>query len=94
MYMSALEEEETQKKGIVFIAVGLPKQDPRLAWRVTQLDGNLPYRIRGWHVINPVLGPLFGWLSAILEKRARMRIRSHSGSYADVMYAVRMKVLA
>lgn len=89
-FMAALEDEETQKKGVIVVPYGIPKgRSPSEVWQVNTLMSTLPYKVQGFHIARPEWGVILNWMSSILENRSRLRIRSHSGTYMEVLYSVR-----
>jgi hypothetical protein len=90
--MSALEDPDTQINGVVMIPWGLPKQSPWQAWKANNLMSVLPYQTKGWHtVLAEIHSPWLSWLSSILDKKSRMRMRMHNGTHQEIMYTVRAK---
>ena len=88
--MTALEDPETQIKGIVMLPWGLPRGPPWDAWKVNALMSTMPYFIKGWHtILADSVSPLFSWLLSLLDSRTRLRMRMHNGTHQEILYSVR-----
>jgi hypothetical protein len=86
--MSSLEDEATQRKGIVlvFYRFGLNMINPpdsKLFMKSLRLLNGLPFRIRGWHYCtnDRLFSMLFPFASRHFEKEARVRCRVHFGAF-------------
>ena len=92
--MTALEDPETQIKGIVMLPWGLPRGPPWDAWKVNALMSTMPYCIKGWHtILVDSVSPLFSWLLSLLDSRTRLRMRMHNGTHQEILYSVRERDL-
>ena len=88
--MTALEDPETQIKGIVMLPWGLPRGPPWDAWKVNALMSTMPYCIKGWHtILVDSVSPLFSWLLSLLDSKTRLRMRMHNGTHQEILYSVR-----
>jgi hypothetical protein len=85
--MTALEDEETQKRGMVVVVMragqnmGIGNFNFPL-WRVRKLRSGLPLRLAGMHLCNDDEDAFATWTSlmlAALESHTRARFRSHRG---------------
>jgi hypothetical protein len=84
---TALENEETQKRGIVIInlpdGVNIRKQqDLRMVRMATSLKGVLPLRLSAYHIVNPPswLALFLPLLTLFLGERLRKRVLIHAGT--------------
>jgi hypothetical protein len=83
MAMTALEDEETQKQGIVFLsyAVGQPVLQRSGVFKLSNIFSVLPLRIVGIHVCvdDPKARLLATFATLLIESRHRVRFRCHCG---------------
>ena len=90
MFTTAMENEENQKRGMVFIYYALGPMnvgmDRTAAWRITMVMQTMPLRPVSLHICyeNPVLRPIFDLVMAVTERRNRMRVRAHLGKQQEV----------
>ena len=92
--MSALEDDETQKKGIVFIGYNLDRpvveeDRERLKYNAQIVEG-VPFRMACMHVCynTSILRPIISLTMMLLARRNRIRIRTHFGAHLEVQYAL------
>ena len=85
MIMTATEDEEDQKRGIVYVYYALGPlnvgMDRQAAWRIPTIIQVVPARAISLHICynNIVLRPFLDLVMAVTEKRNRMRVRAHFG---------------
>ena len=92
--MSLLEDEETQKNGIVdinYMCTGPdggnpPPPDPEFLSRASPLMSSLPYRPRGLHFCtdSKMMGLFHRALAPLMEKQLRVRLRVHVGAFKRI----------
>lgn len=92
MVHAVLEDETTQKKGVVFLAcprrAKMSNVDRKLmAMNVASIRGCLPLRLSALHICHPptFFGILFPLIRLLLGARLRERIRVHTGSDEKVL---------
>jgi hypothetical protein len=84
MVMSALEDEETQKAGMVMVGYNTgPKScmDIQAVWGVMKLRRVLPFRVVGMHYCYDdfKMRPMMTLAMLIMGSHGRMRFRAHYG---------------
>jgi hypothetical protein len=87
--MAALEDEETQKRGIVVVVMRVGQGIFNLSnfpiFRFRKLRAGLPKRLAGIHLCNndddAFAINFTSWMVAALGSHARARFRSHHGMY-------------
>ena len=86
--MAALEDKETQKKGMVFVWSRFNSKEetrpsPQLTQKSLDLLCCLPLRICGWHYVtdDKLFYKLLPLVAQRFEKQARIRLRVHFGKY-------------
>lgn len=93
--MSALDDEETQKRGVVCIVYNVePKShlanDPRIYLNVYQLLPKLPIRMMGAHycVQDSHLRLFMSSIRVAMSREVRLRSRVHHGSHEECIYTL------
>jgi hypothetical protein len=93
--MAALEDEETQKRGLVCVVYNVePKSplanDPRIYLNVYQLLPKLPIRMMGAHycVQDSNLRNFMSSIRIAMSREIRLRSRVHHGSHEECIYAL------
>ena len=87
--MSVVDDEETQKKGIVAISYAIDHviQSVQARRKILQTVGALsqclPIRIGGFHYCHnaPLISPLLSIIAFAAESAIKVRIRTHHGEY-------------
>jgi hypothetical protein len=85
--MAVLDDEVTQKRGVVVVSYSPngppPKKNPRLIWRIYKVLGSVPAHFRGFHVAtsSKLLAFFFSKMRNFLDKRTRTRSRIHLGEF-------------
>jgi CRAL/TRIO domain len=95
---AALEDEETQRKGIVVISDPGRAKFSQFDSKVVQLmigsfRGGLPVRLSAIHIVHPPAFISFIWpvVNLFLGKRLRQRVRVHSGKEEKVLEELEAK---
>jgi hypothetical protein len=93
--MSALEDEETQKKGIVCVVYNVEPRsklakDPRIYLNVYKLLPSIPMKMMGAHycVQDAHLRQFMSSIRVAMSREVRLRSRVHHGSHQECMYAL------
>ncbi|KAG7368545.1 hypothetical protein IV203_031288 [Nitzschia inconspicua] len=93
--MSAMEDEETQKRGIVYVVYNVePKSplanDPRIYLNVYQLLPQIPVLMMGAHycVQDSYLRQFMSSIRVAMSREVRLRSRVHYGSHEECIYAL------
>jgi len=93
--MSALEDEETQRRGIVCVVYNVEPRsplsnDPRIYLNVYQLLPKLPIRMMGAHycVQDAHLRLFMSSIRIAMSREVRLRSRVHHGSHQECIYTL------
>ena len=93
--MSALEDEETQKKGVVCVVYNVEPRstlanDPRIYLNVYQLLPRIPFRMMGAHycVQDAHLRLFMSSIRVAMSREVRLRSRVHHGSHEECLYTL------
>lgn len=93
--MSAMDDEETQKRGVVCVVYNVePKSpvanDPRIYLNVYQLLPTIPIRMMGAHycVQDSNLRQFMSSIRVAMSREVRLRSRVHHGSHEECIYAL------
>lgn len=93
--MSALEDEETQKKGIVCVVYNVEPRsalsnDPQIYLNVYKLLPSLPMKMMGAHycVQDAHLRLFMSSIRVAMSREVRLRSRVHHGSHQECLYAL------
>ena len=98
MVMLAMEDEETQRNGLVFIQYKVGEQQGKspsrqILWKGCQYASGMPLRIAMIHICLPKQVLPFVWLMKLaLEKVFRDRIKVHEGEPQDILEFLFWKV--
>ena len=91
----ALEDEETQRHGLVFVAcpkkVRMGQFDRGLSQRmIPAIQGCLPVRVSGFHICHPptFFAIIFPLVKVFMNERMKKRIQVHRGSDEKVLKAL------
>jgi hypothetical protein len=90
LFMSVIEDEYSQQKGVVYVAYGvgasmaMAAMDSELVWRGSQIPLCLPIRFAGFHFCfnNQLLPPMMAAVQLGVGKNVRARFRTHYGMYS------------
>jgi hypothetical protein len=95
MLMSALEDDETQRKGVVCVVYNIEPRsalanDPRIYLNVYQLLPNLPFKMMGAHycVQDAHLRLFMSSIRVAMSREVRLRSRVHHGSHEECLYTL------
>ena len=82
MFMKALTDDETQKRGVVLICYCHHPSEEDLSVKVNPLYKGLPHRVVGAHFCfeDQSLVPFVSALRLTLPPRIRARLRAHLGT--------------
>lgn len=93
--MSALEDEETQKRGVVCVVYNVEPHseianDPRIYLNVYKLLPSLPVKVMGAHycVQDAHLRLFMSSIRVAMSREVRLRSRVHHGSHQECIYAL------
>ena len=90
--MKILQDEETQKKGLVCVVYNTGKilfnEEFHLIRHVNNIRYSLPDRIVGGHYCynDPLLRPFIAGMKLLMQKDERTRFRTHFGTDEDILF--------
>ena len=92
--MTALQDEETQKKGIVMIIYNVSENwtkyfDPKALKKVAQLRQVMPTKLASMHYcyLDPAFGAVINLIVRTVQRNIRTRTKLHSGTSGGYEYA-------
>ena len=91
MMMSAAQDEETQKRGCLFIGYNMGekrKVDPKAAASITNMRSVVPLKIVSTHYCydHVMMRPMMSVATLLMGSYARARFRHHYGSHQENQY--------